>query len=59
MEGVCGLIKGRVSVVTPVYNGEGHVGRLLESVLAQTWDEIEMPKRIWRNFAPVVSAIGL
>lgn len=35
-------VEGRVSVVTPVYNGAGHVGRLLESVLAQTWDEVEM-----------------
>lgn len=35
-------VRGRVSVVTPVYNGERHLHRLLESVLAQNWDEIEM-----------------
>ena len=35
-------IKGRVSVITPVYNGEEHLHRLLESVLAQTWEDIEM-----------------
>lgn len=35
-------VRGRVSVVTPVYNGEKHLHRLLESVLAQTWDDVEM-----------------
>lgn len=35
-------IRDRVSVVTPVYNGERHLHRLLESVLAQTWEHIEM-----------------
>lgn len=35
-------VRDRVSVVTPVYNGEGHLYRLLDSVLAQTWDEVEM-----------------
>lgn len=35
-------VKGRVSVVTPVYNGERHLHRLLESVLAQSWNDIEM-----------------
>ncbi len=35
-------VKNRVSVVTPVYNGEKHLHRLLESVLAQDWDNIEM-----------------
>ncbi len=34
--------RGRVSVVTPVYNGAAYVGRLLESVLAQTWPQVEM-----------------
>ena len=34
--------RGLVSVVTPVYNGEAHVSRLLDSVLAQTYPEIEM-----------------
>lgn len=31
-----------VSIVTPVYNGEYYIGRLLESVLKQTWDRVEM-----------------
>lgn len=35
-------VKGRVSVVTPVYNEERHLRRLLESVLAQGWDDVEM-----------------
>lgn len=35
-------VKNRVSVVTPVYNGERHLGRLLESVLAQSWGDVEM-----------------
>ena len=34
--------RGLVSVVTPVYNGEAHVSRLLDSVLAQTYPGIEM-----------------
>ncbi len=33
---------GKVSVITPVYNGEQYLHRLLESVLAQTWEQIEM-----------------
>lgn len=41
MEGYVG-VKGRVSVITPVYNGERHLHRLLESVLAQSWDDVEM-----------------
>ena len=41
MEGYEG-VKGRVSVVTPVYNGERRLHRLLESVLAQSWDDVEM-----------------
>ena len=36
------LTEGLVSVVTPVYNGEGHVSRLLDSVLGQTYDRVEM-----------------
>ena len=36
------FIKNRVSVVTPVYNGEKHLYRLLESVLAQSWEDVEM-----------------
>ncbi len=33
---------GRVSVVTPVYNGELHLAKMLDSVLAQTYPDIEM-----------------
>lgn len=35
-------VKNRVSVVTLVYNGEGQLYRLLESILAQSWEDIEM-----------------
>ena len=35
-------IKGRVSVVTPVYNGESHLSRMLDSVLNQTYEQIDM-----------------
>lgn len=31
-----------VSIITPCYNGEAFVGRFLDSVLAQTYDNIEM-----------------
>lgn len=34
--------EGLVSVVTPVWNGEEYIGRLLESVLKQTWKQLEM-----------------
>lgn len=34
--------KGKVSVVTPVYNGEQHLAGMLDSVLAQTYPDIEM-----------------
>lgn len=37
-----GFIPGLVSVVTPAYNSAGFLARLLDSVLAQTWDAIEM-----------------
>lgn len=37
-----GFIYDRVSVVTPVYNGEKRLHRLLDSILAQSWDHIEM-----------------
>ena len=34
--------KGLVSVVTPVYNGESHIGRFLDSILAQDYPDVEM-----------------
>ena len=33
---------GRVSIVTPVFNGEEHLGNMLDSVLNQTYPKIEM-----------------
>ncbi len=36
------LVQGLVSVVTPVYNGEVHLSRMLDSVLDQTYDHIQM-----------------
>ena len=33
---------GRVSVVTPVYNGETHLSKMLDSVLNQTYPDMEM-----------------
>lgn len=32
----------RVSIVTPVYNGEQHLAKMLDSILGQTYDHIEM-----------------
>ncbi len=37
-----GLEGGRVSIVTPVYNGETHLAKMLDSVLAQDYPQIEM-----------------
>lgn len=34
--------RGRVSVVTPVYNGETHLSKMLDSVLNQTYPDMEM-----------------
>lgn len=34
--------EGLVSIVTPVYNGAGHLAGLLDSVLAQTYPHIEL-----------------
>lgn len=36
------FVKGRVSIVTPVYNGEVCLPHMLDSVLRQTYSEIEM-----------------
>lgn len=33
---------GRVSVVTPVYNGETHLSYMLDSILSQTYPDMEM-----------------
>ena len=35
-------IKGRVSAVVPVYNGEKHLSHILDSILAQTYPQIEL-----------------
>ena len=35
-------IKGRVSAVVPVYNGEAHLSNILDSILGQTYSQIEM-----------------
>ena len=35
-------IEPRVSVILPVYNGEATILRTLESVLAQTWSDLEL-----------------
>ncbi len=37
-----GLESGRVSVVTPVYNGESHLAKMLDSVLRQSYPKMEM-----------------
>ena len=34
--------KGKVSIVTPVYNGENHLAKMLDSVLVQDYPQIEM-----------------
>lgn len=36
------LSKGRVSIVSPCYNGADYVARMLESILKQTYKDIEM-----------------
>ncbi len=35
-------VKGRVSVITPVYNAEKYIGKTLDSVFAQTCKDIEI-----------------
>lgn len=37
-----GFQEGVVSVVTPVYNGESHLFRMLDSILNQTYEKIDM-----------------
>lgn len=37
-----GFVKDRVTVITPVYNGESHLAFMLDSVLGQTYPHIEM-----------------
>lgn len=36
------FVKDVVSVVTPVYNGEKYLSRLLDSILCQSWDSMEI-----------------
>lgn len=36
------FVTNKVSVVTPVYNGQAYLAEFLDSILAQTYDEIEM-----------------
>lgn len=36
------LITGLVSVITPVYNGETHLPKMLDSILGQTYPKMEM-----------------
>lgn len=36
------FVKNRVSIVTPVFNGESHLPHMLDSVLNQTYKNIEM-----------------
>lgn len=41
-ENMPSFFNGLVSVVTPVFNGESHLSRMLDSVLSQTYDHLEM-----------------
>ena len=36
------FVKNRVSIVTPVRNGERYLSRMLDSVLGQSYRELEM-----------------
>lgn len=35
-------VKNRVSIISPCYNGERYVGRMLESIMHQSYENIEM-----------------
>ncbi|MDR3295834.1 MAG: glycosyltransferase [Clostridiales Family XIII bacterium] len=37
-----GRLQGKVSMVVPCYNKESYIGAMLDSVLAQKWDNIEL-----------------
>ena len=37
-----GFVEGRVSLVTPVFNGESYLPGMLESVLCQTYPQMEV-----------------
>lgn len=36
------VVKGRVSILVPCYNGEKFIKRSISSILAQTWNDIEL-----------------
>ena len=36
------IIKGRVSVLVPCYNAEEYIQRCLNSIILQTWNDIEL-----------------
>lgn len=36
------IVKGRVSVLVPCYNGEKYIKRCINSILEQTWNDIEL-----------------
>lgn len=36
------IVKGRVSILVPCYNGEQYIQRCLDSIINQTWKDIEL-----------------
>lgn len=40
--GIKEFVKNRVSIVTPVFNGEFHLAKMLDSILSQTYQELEI-----------------
>lgn len=36
------FVKDLVSVIVPVYNGQEHLGRCIDSILGQTYSKIEL-----------------